>query len=403
MERAYRVAYLVSHPIQYQAPLLRAIAAQPEIDLTTFFLSDFSVRRHEDPGFGTQVQWDVPLLDGYRYVFLPALGGRARVSFWRPWVYGLWRHLSEGRFDALWLHGYAQQANLRAVAVAKMLGTAVLLRAESNLRVPSSSKAKSWLGDRLFPTFFRVLDGFVAIGTLNREFYLHHGVPEKRIFMMPYAVDNLFFQEKVAEARPRRELLRAELDLEPGRPVILFASKFQRRKRASDLLEAYIRLAPDGTQEPTPYLLFIGGGEERERLEARARALGWSSVKFLGFKNQTELPRYYDLCDVFVLPSDQEPWGLVVNEVMNASKPIVVSDAVGCGPDLVQDGQNGFIVPVGDVAELADRLERLVSNPGLAGRMGGESLRRISRWSFTEDLEGLGLALSSVVGRRNGN
>ena len=73
MQRRVRLAYLVSHPIQYQVPLLRRIAKEPDIDLTVLFGSDFSVRGYEDKGFGVAVKWDVPLLDGYKYEFLPAL------------------------------------------------------------------------------------------------------------------------------------------------------------------------------------------------------------------------------------------------------------------------------------------------------------------------------------------
>src|SRR5579862_4772779 len=88
-----RLAYLVSHPIQYQAPLLRRIAQEPDIDLTVLFGSDFSVRGYKDEGFGVGVKWDVPLLDGYRHVFLPALRESQTVSVTSPLNYGIVREL----------------------------------------------------------------------------------------------------------------------------------------------------------------------------------------------------------------------------------------------------------------------------------------------------------------------
>jgi glycosyltransferase involved in cell wall biosynthesis len=244
-----------------------------------------------------------------------------------------------------------------------------------------------------------MVDAFLAIGTRNAEYYRFYGVPEDRIFHMPYAVDNAFFRRRAAEARLYREHLRANLGLSRERPVILFASKLQKRKRPWDLLEAYRRLSPDGNSEPIPYLLFVGDGEERERLQRAVRELGWSSVRFLGFVNQTELPAFYDLADVFVLPSEREPWGLVVNEVMNAAKPVIVSDQVGAAWDLVKEGENGFIVPVGDVETLADRIRRLTVDRALAERMGAASARRIAVWDFEADLAGLITALDHVVGR----
>jgi len=394
----YRVAYLVSHPIQYQAPLLRYIVAHSDIELTAFFLSDFSVKGYRDEGFGTTVQWDVPLLEGYPSEVLPALGDNQRLTPLRPFVYGLARRLKAGRFDALWMHGYAHQANLRAMMVAKSLGMKVFLRTDSQLASSPTHTLKAWLKARLLRRLFRDVDGFLTAGTANRDYFRHYGASEPRTFLLPFAVDNEFFQCQAVLAHPDRERLRAELGLSPGRPVILFASKFLRRKRAGDLLEAYRLLSPDGREEPRPYLLFVGDGEQRVAVEAQARRLGWPGVRFLGFKNQTELPPLFDLCDVFVLPADSEPWGLTVNEVMNAAKPVIVTDQVGAAPDLVRDGENGYVVPVGDTAALARRLRDVTGDPSAAHRMGERSLEIIRGWGFREDVAGLRQALDATVG-----
>src|ERR1700712_2338190 len=97
MKDKVRLAYLVSHPIQYQAPLLRRIAQEPDIDLTVFFGSDFSVRSYKDEGFGVGVKWDVPLLDGYRYEFLPALRDNANPGTMSPLNYGIFSRLRGGK------------------------------------------------------------------------------------------------------------------------------------------------------------------------------------------------------------------------------------------------------------------------------------------------------------------
>jgi len=120
----------------------------------------------------------------------------------------------------------------------------------------------------------------------------------------------------------------------------------------------------------------------------------------MGFVNQTAIPLFYDLCDVFVLPSENEPWGLVVNEVMNAGKAVIVSDQVGAGPDLVEDGKNGFIVPVGNPAMLADRLKMLTGNLEQCRVMGEASRRLISGWNFNADYRGLMNALTAIVRER---
>ncbi len=398
MKRRRRLAYLVSHPIQYQAPLLRRISAEMDIELTVFFCSDLSVREYVDEGFGQTVQWDVPLLDGYRYEFLPAVDDRRRLSFSRPLNYGLAPRLREEKFDALWVHGWGHWVHLWALRVAHRLGIKVLMRGESGLHLRPPSGWRRIMKQRLLSYLTTHVDGFLAIGSLNRGFYESQGVPSGRIFPMPYAVDNAFFQARATEASCDRELLRRELRFELGRPVILYASKMTARKRPGDLLEAYLRLSPDGRREPHPYLLFIGDGELRPALEARASRLGWNSIRFLGFKNQTELPGYYDLCDVFVLPSVQEPWGLAINEVMNVAKVVIVSDEVGCGPDLVRHGENGYVFRAGDIADLSCVLREVLAEPEKTVAMGRHSLTIINRWGFDEDIAGLQQALAGVLG-----
>jgi glycosyltransferase involved in cell wall biosynthesis len=400
MNGSYRVACLVSHPIQYQAPLFRYLAARPGIDLTVFFLSDLSVRAYRDAGFGVNVKWDVPLLDGYRHEFLPRVGSGSGLSFWRPWTFGLRARLRRAHFDALWVHGYAHRGCLAGIAAAKSLGIPVMLRGESNLLSETDDALKLGVKRIAIPALLRTIDATLAIGKLNRDYYLHYGVATSRIFPMPYAVDNEFFRTAAERALPHREALRTELGLNSARAVILFASKMQPHKRAGDLLEAYARLSSDGLAEPAAYLVFAGDGEERAHLERRARDLKWDSIRFIGFKNQSELPALYDLCDVFVLPSQREPWGLVVNEAMNAGKPIVLSDRVGAGPDLVEDGINGFVYPAGDVAALANRLRHLIENPEPRAAMGVRSLEKIARLDFAADRDGLLAALDSIAGKK---
>lgn len=400
MDACYRVACLVSHPIQYQAPLFRYLAARPGIDLTVFFLSDHSIHAYRDSGFGVNVKWDVPLLDGYRYEFLPRVGGWNELSFWRPWTFGLRARLRRGRFDSLWVHGYAHRGCLAGIAAAKSLNIPVLLRGESNLLSETDVALRLGVKRIAMPALLRTIDGALAIGRLNREYYLHYGIDASRIFPMPYAVDNEFFRTAAVRARPNREALRAKLGLKSQRPVILFASKMQPHKHAGDLLEAYAHLSPDNRAEPPAYLVFAGDGEERTALERRARELKCDSIRFAGFRNQSELPALYDLCDVFVLPSEHEPWGLVVNEAMNAGKPVIVSDRVGAGPDLVEDGVNGFVCPVGDVGALADRIRQLVESPERRSRMGARSIEHVARYGFEADREGILAALNSIVGRK---
>ncbi|MEA2451389.1 MAG: hypothetical protein QOG04_99, partial [Actinomycetota bacterium] len=331
------MAYVVSHPIQYQAPLLRRIAREPDIDLHVYFLSDLSSGGYRDPGFGTWIEWDVPLTEGYEHTFLSTT---KEVSRGGP----LRSELRAGHFDAVWIHGYKEPAARVAIAAARSNGIAVLLRGESHLGLVHGLLAR-WYRRVVLPAVFARADGFLAIGGANRDFYRRYGVNDDKIHLMPYAVDNEFFSRAAREAGAGRAALRAELGIGDNTPVILFASKITHVKGADVLIEGFRQLRRD----TDAHLLLVGDGDLRAALEAR----GDPDVTFVGFKNQSELPKYYDLCDVFVLPSRWEPWGLVINEAMNAAKPIVTTDVVGAARDLVQEGISGRVVRAGDPVALA--------------------------------------------------
>lgn len=399
MSRPVRLAYFVTHPIQYQAPLLRRIAADPAIELKVFFATGYSLRRHYDPGFGREIAWDIDLLSGYDHEFLPVLGSDAGLSPVRPFNYGVAARVIGGRFDAVWCHSYARVPHLAAMIAARLTGKKVFLRDEANRFSSRPGPARLFVKRIFLAVLKRLLSGNLTIGTLNREHYRNLGVPEEKLFMMPYAVDNDWFRARIAEAAARRDAFRDELGLEPGRPIALFAGKFIPRKRPQDLIRAFKAIAGDPSAG-RPYLLVAGDGELRDELHALAADAPEGAVRFLGFRGQTELPPLYDLADVFVIPSEMEPWGLVTNEAMNAGIPIVATTEVGAAHDLVRDGDNGFVLEPGDVDGLAAALLRIFSDAAERERMGRRSLEIIDRWSFAEDVEGLKSALRHYFGDR---
>lgn len=390
--RRYRIAYLASHPIQYQAPMLRHLNRHPRIDIEGLFLSDFSVRGYRDPGFGTDITWDVPLLDGYPHQFLPSLDKIEGMSLLRPLTYGITAALRSGNYDALWVHGYGHHAYVRAMATARALGMTVMLRGDSNVRRQRSG-ARMLAKKVVLRGLFQLPHALLAIGTLNRDYYRAFGVAEDRIFMTPYAVDNDYFREAAERSRADLPQLRAELGIRDDGPVIFMCGKLQPLKRPLDLLRAYERVLKDHEFEAPPYLLFIGDGEMAPILRRHIAQKGLDRVTMVGFVNQSELPRYYTLGDIIVMPSERDAWGLSINEAMNAGVAAVVSDQVGCGPDLVVEGQTGYSVPVGDIDALSRRLVTLCTDRQLSARMAQSGRELIERWSFDACASGVLAAL----------
>jgi glycosyltransferase involved in cell wall biosynthesis len=387
MPPTVRLAVLTTHPIQYAAPLYRRLSAEPDIDLTVFFASDISVRSFVDPGFGREIQWDVPLLEGYRSEFLPAWGRTDQLSWWRPWSRGLGARLRAGRFDRLMIHGYSRPAHWAATAAARAAGVRVLIRDEATPISRRRGPIKRLLKRLFFAILDQAVDGFLTIGSLNAAYYRQVGIAPERMFLTPYAVDNAFFRNTPPGAGVD---LRRRLGVPDGAPAILYAAKLERRKHPDHLLEAFKRLDATASPHP-PHLLIAGDGELMTEL--RAAAAGRGDVHFLGFQGQHDLLACYAACDVFVLPSSCEPWGLAVNEAMNAGKAIILSDQVGCGPDLLKPGENGLIFPTGDIAALARALETICRDPALTRAMGRRSLEIVSAWDFEADVRGFRRAL----------
>ena len=393
--RRVRLAYLVSHPIQYQSPLLRRIAQEPDIDLTVFFGSDFSVRGYVDKDFGVTVKWDINLLEGFKYEFLPVLRDNGTEGIFSPISHGIFTRLRD--FDVLWVHGYATVNQMQGILAAKVLDIPVLVRSDSQLKDRPRSGLKLAVKSVFFALLRHMVDAVLVSGTLNADYWRHYMGKDFPLFMLPYAVDNAWFQKRCRLAAATQPELEAELNLSPGRPVILFASKLQTRKLCSDLVQAYAELIEGTAEAEQAYLVIVGDGEERNNLEQQVAALGLTGVRFAGFQNQSAMPRFLALATVFVLPARHEPWGLIVNEAMNAAIPVIVSDDVGAQPDLVGDGIEGCVYPVGDIPALTAALRRVLATPETAASMGQRALARINQWSFEADVEGLRDAIAHVT------
>ena len=395
----YKLACLVSHPIQYQVPLFRKISQDPRFDLEVIYCSGKSTKSYLDQGFNREINWDIPLTGGYRHIFLPKLFESTRPGFFNPLSYGIYSILKKRNFDAIWIHGWSNWAQLSAIIIARLLGIKVLIRGESGIHLKKPTGIKRVVRYIVIAFLKKTIDGFLAIGTNNKDYYLAHGILPEKIFVVPYAVDNLFFLEQSQNLTGDSLKIREKLTDNIEVTVILFSSKLESRKRADFLINAFAKLCNQRDLKNLPILVIIGDGPERQRIEKKITKMNLGNIFLLGFKNQTELPMYYSMADIFVLPSKQEPWGLVVNEVMNTSCAVIVSDEVGCAKDLVDHGETGLVFRSDSEMELVNCLFELCSDIGKRNKLALRAKERISKWSYQEGINGLHLALESVCSK----
>lgn len=367
--RKLRFGVLVSHPIQYFAPLFRELARRPDIDLTVIYRTRLGVDAYHDPGFGQTVRWDVPLLDGYQHEFLSR---KTTLSGVEPKIVGI---VLRERFDVLVVHGYNSVTNLLAMAAAKLAGTKLLLRGDT--RLAPHHKAAPALKRRLKKWLISRFDGFVAIGSQNRAYYLELGAAEDRIFFAPFSVNNADFALAPEVVAAKRTEIRRSLGIPDEAVVVLYASKLTALKRPSDLITAFGDLARECS---SAWLLVAGSGAEMPHLRASVSERGIERIRFIGFQNQQALPGLYAACDLFVLPSQGDAWGLVVNEVMAAGLPVIVSDEVGAAPDLVEGQGTGVVYPCGDIDALRLALLAFVTSANRRLEAGEKSRLLIGHW-----------------------
>ncbi len=396
MSEPTRFLIVNSHPIQYFAPLYRNMAATPSFDVTVLYCSRHGLGGELDRQFGTTVQWDVPLLEGYRHVFLSNQSPR-------PSIYGFWGLLNLSVIVQLWraersvvvVYGWAYAVCWITIFFARLFGHTVCLRAESPLNLeryksPNQQRLRRWVLGR---GLFRLVNRFLYLGAQNKAFYQHFGVADNQLIFGPYSVDNTRFQQQAALLRSDRDRIRQQLGILPNECVLLYSGKYVPKKRPLDLLRAVQRLA-----RPNIMVVLMGDGELRPELTAFIQEHAMPSVLLTGFVNQSSIGMYYTAADVFVMCSNEaETWGLSTNEAMNFNLPVVLSDAIGCADDLVQPGKNGYRYPCGNIEELARALARVVDCPADERRRMGEASReRVSHYSYGQTIDNLRIAFSPI-------
>lgn len=392
-EDTFKLAILDTHPIQYYAPRYRAFDRCSQIEVTVFYCSNRGVEVSNDQNFGgIEFEWDISLLEGYEHQFLFNLAPDDKSGFFGEINPGIITELIQGEFDALSVRGHNFLTCHLAIATAKIIDVPLFMTADTHLML-DRHLIKRALRKPVLRLFYSQFHGFLANGTKNSEFFRSLGISEDRIFHVPHTVDNRRFQSNALEAQEVAEF-KKKLDIEPSAPVILYVSSFRTQKRPGDLIRAFDELVSTGRQA---HLVFVGDGTEHDNVRTYAKRNGLDhKVVFAGFQNQSELPKWYSIGDIFVLPSENESWAVVVNEAMNFGMPVIATSEVGAAYDLVEPDETGYRYPTGDIPMLTDCLQRLIDDPDLRERMGKNALERIDNWSYDQAVQGMLKALQST-------
>ncbi|MDN5289009.1 MAG: glycosyltransferase family 4 protein [Mucilaginibacter sp.] len=367
-----RLAIITTHPIQYYAPVFKLLHQRGHLAINVFYTWGRTSLTKYDPDFGQQVDWDIPLLEGYPYQWVENTASNPGSHHFKGIVNpGLIAQINQWQPTAILIFGWAYASHLRALVYYKgklpvcFRGDSTLLDQTNGLRTVLRTIFLKWVYSHVEHSFYT--------GINNKAYFKKHGLKEEQLSFAPHAIDNdRFAEDHFTEATG----LRNSLGISASDMLILFSGKLEDKKDPVLLLQAFLQL-----NLPHVHLLFAGSGALKSTLQQRIQ--GNKHIHFIDFQNQGYMPVVYQACDLYCLPSKGpgETWGLAVNEAMACGKAIVVSDKVGCAADLVKK-DNGIIVKSQSLNELLTTLQYFTGNPARLRKFGRQSAQIISDYSF---------------------
>lgn len=370
-----RLAIITTHPIQYNAPLFVVLQQRGNIALKVFYTwGETALQSKYDPGFNKQVEWDIPLLKGYRYEFLENIAKKKGSHHYNGIINpDIIEKISQWQPDALLVFGWKFSSHLKVMRHFKnkipvwFRGDSVLLSEKRGIKSIFKRPLLKWIYKRTDLAFYT--------GVNNKRYFIKYGVQPFQLVQACHSVDNERFfcrDEYMSTAIAWKDCLR----IAPADFVFLYAGKLEPTKNVQSLLSAFAAIGKDNV-----HLIIAGSGP----LEARLKnEYAGKNIHFIDFQNQQTMPVVYQLCDVFVLPSTGETWGLGINEAMAAGKAILASDKCGGAADLVREGENGFIFKAGDIPDLISKLKWFSESPDRVLDMQRKSFEIIQQFTFQQ-------------------
>jgi glycosyltransferase involved in cell wall biosynthesis len=403
-----KLAIITTHPIQYNAPFFKLLTERGKVQLKVFYTWPQAIDGFDDPDFGKQIQWDIPLLEGYGWEAVENVSKKPSSKKWSgidcP---DLIERMKIYQPNAMMVYGWNFKSHFKAMRYFKgkipvlFFGDSTLLDEKPGIKKILRRLWLTWV--------YRYIDKAFYVGTNNKAYFKAHGLKEEQLVFFPHAVDNERFfdsEEKQYEKKARQK--RKELGYQETDIVVLFAGKLEAKKNPLILLEAVCQfnqieweLSNSTTQKlnkSTPQqinkstnkqlnLLFVGNGPLEAELKIKSQE--FSCIKFLSFQNQSDMPVVYRLGNVFCLPSKGpgETWGLAVNEALACGRPVLVSDKVGCAPDLVKEGVNGVRFAWNDREDMMDKMKQVIDIQ--EGKLLDKVIQSILGWNFAAKCKAL--------------
>jgi glycosyltransferase involved in cell wall biosynthesis len=368
-----KLAIISTHPIQYYAPIFTMLHERGRISIRVYYTWGEKALDKFDPGFGQNVNWDIPLLDGYPYEWVLNTAKEPGTHHFKGIVNPeLIEQVNAWRPDGVLFFGWAYKGHLKAIKYyhnkipVYFRGDSTLLNERMGIKGIKKYIALRWV--------YRHVDHAFYVGSNNKAYFKKYGLRDSQLGFAPHAIDNSRFEKDWLKEAAE---LRRSLDVKDDDLLILYAGKFDHVKNVELLLSVFTDLNRDNAK-----LLLVGNGPLQPRLKKLAAAGNSSNIHFLDFQNQSYMPILYQAADLFCLPSYSETWGLAINEAMAGGCAVIASDKVGCAVDLVKEDYNGAIFRSNQAGDLRNKLTKLIVSKTVLQQYGNSSRELIKRWSF---------------------
>jgi glycosyltransferase involved in cell wall biosynthesis len=386
-----RLAIITTHPIQYNAPWFKLLALRGNVQVKVFYTWEQSQQGSlYDPGFGKNVSWDIPLLDGYDYTFVKNVSANPGSHHFKGIVNPtLIDEVKLWKADAILFFGWSFKSHLKCLRFFHKK-IPVLFRGDSTL-LDESAGLKTTLRRIFLRWVYTSVDSALYVGTNNKLYFRKHGLNESQLCYAPHAIDNERFDRGNEVYKLEALALRQKLNIDITNSVFLFAGKLEAKKNPELLIQAFKEL-----NDKSAHLVVVGNGEEEAQL--KTKYAGLENLHFMDFQNQSKMPVIYNLCDVFVLPSKGpgETWGLAINEAMACRRAILASNKCGGAIDLIEDGKNGYIFESHSKDDLVRKLRKLAASREEVKLMGERSYKKVQHFSFENICLGIENCLQKI-------
>jgi glycosyltransferase involved in cell wall biosynthesis len=381
-----RLAVVLTHPIQYYSPIFRTIAASGKLELMVFYTWPQAKGKKFDSGFGKDVEWDIPLLEGYDSTFVNNISRNPGSHYFKGIINPtLIQEIERWKPNAVLIFGWNFDSHLKAMRHFKHK-IPVYFRGDSTM-IDERHRLKKTARKFFLRWVYSNIDFAFYVGEMNKNYYIAHGLKKNQLIFAPHVIDNERFYDNNGNYKLTALKWRRDIGIKDDEIIFLFAGKFEPKKNPLLLLRAFTKINNSNT-----HLIFVGNGILEEEL--KNTALNNKMIHFLPFQNQSVMPVVYRLGDVFILPSQGpgETWGLAVNEAMACSLPVIVSNKVGCAVDLVKQNINGFIFTSNNLSDLEKCMTEYLTScmpvrtgmpdPVKLNRMGKASLQIVKEHSI---------------------